>query len=387
MANRRSTLRLGRLAGVPIGVQPLWLVIVGLITFTLGHDYFPAEDPGLSSGSAYVLGLASALALFAGILLHELGHAVVARGRGVEVDEIDLWLLGGVARLHGEPRRPGDELRFALAGPAVTAGLLAVAVALRVAAGGALPEWGRAALDYQVYVNALILGFNLLPAFPLDGGRVTRALLWRRSGDREQATDRAASIGRAFGIGLIVFGVLSFAGGVLGGLWLAFIGGFLIVAGGAEAKHLHVERAFAGAAVADLMAAPAVTLPASATIEDAVTAGFAAHLFSAFPVVDEAGRAVGILALDDVRAIPETRRRTTRAGEVVTPEPGLLVDPQTLVTDLLQLPEFHRVGRAVAVDAAGGPVGLISITDVQRRLRADALRPVDRTPTAAVVVP
>ena len=382
MPTRRSTLRLGRLAGVPIGIQPLWLVIVGLITFVLGHDYFPAEDPGLSSGAAYVLGLASALALFAGILLHELGHAVVARGRGVEVDEIDLWLLGGVARLHGEPRRPGDELRFALAGPAVTAGLLAVAVALRLAAGGVLPEWGRAALDYQVYVNALILGFNLLPAFPLDGGRVARALLWRRSGDRERATDQAASIGRAFGIGLIAFGVLAFAGGALGGLWLAFIGGFLIVAGGAEAKHLHVERAFAGSAVDDLMSAPAVTVPASATLEDAVTAGFAAHLYGAFPVVDEAGRAVGILALDDVRAVPATGRRTTRVAEVVTPDPGLLVGPQTLVTDLLGRPEFHRVGRAVAVDAAGHPVGLISITDVQRRLRADALRPAD--PAASV---
>ena len=384
MPTRRSTLRIGRLAGIPIGIQPLWLVIVGVITFVLGHDYFPTEVPGLSSGAAYVLGLASALALFAGILLHELGHAVVARGRGVEVDEIDLWLLGGVARLHGEPRRPDDELRFALAGPAVTAGLLAVAVALRLAAGGVLPEWGRAALDYQVYVNALILGFNLLPAFPLDGGRVARALLWRHSGDRERATDRAASIGRAFGIGLIAFGVLAFAAGALGGLWLAFIGGFLIVAGKAEAQQLHVERAFGGAAVGDLMSAPAETVPASATLEDAVTTGFTAHLFSAFPVVDEAGKAVGILALDDVRAVPATHRQTTRVAEVVTPDPGLLVGPQTLVTDLLQLLEFHRVGRAVAVDAAGHPVGLISITDVQRRLRADALRPADpATPVRA----
>lgn len=377
MPSRPSTLRLGRLAGVPIGIQPLWLVIVGLVTFALGHDYFPAQDPGLSAGAAYALGLVSALALFAGILLHELGHAVVARQRGVEVDEIDLWLLGGMSRLHGEPREPADELRFALAGPAVTAVLLAVAGALRLAVAGHVPEWGRAALDYQVYVNAMILGFNLLPAFPLDGGRVARALLWRRSGDRERATDRAASIGRAFGVGLIVLGLLSFVSGAPGGLWLALIGGFLIVAGAAEAQQLHVAHAFAGAAVGDLMSAPVMTVPASSTLEEVVAAGFAAHLYSAFPVVDEAGRVVGILSLDDVRAVPATRRRTVRAGEVVGSEPGLLIWPDMLVTELLQRPEFHRVGRAVVVDPAGRAAGLVSITDVQRRLRADTLRPAD----------
>ena len=136
MSRHRTTPHVGRLAGVPIGIQPLWLIIVGLLTYTLGNDYFPAQDPGLSSGAAYVLGLLSALTLFAGILLHELGHAVVARRRGVQVEEIDLWLLGGVSRLHGEPKAPGDELRFALAGPAVTAVLLAIAGAARLALRG-----------------------------------------------------------------------------------------------------------------------------------------------------------------------------------------------------------------------------------------------------------
>jgi len=370
---RRSTLRLGRLAGIPIGVQPLWLLVVGLITFALGHDYFPTEDPGLSDGAAYALGLLSALALFAGILLHELGHAIVARRRGVEVDEIDLWLLGGVSRIHGEPRQPGDELRFAIAGPAVTAVLLAIAVALRVGLGGVLPDWGRALLDYQVYVNALILGFNLLPAFPLDGGRVARSLLWRRLGDRERATDIAAGVGRTFGWGMVLLGALSFFSGAVGGLWLALIGGFLIMAAGAEAQQLRVQHAFGTTTVGELMSAPAVTLPAALPLDEAIRRGFAAHLFSAFPIVDEAGRALGVLSIDAARAVPADRREAVLAEQVAALDPELLVAPETPVSQLLTLPAFHRVGRAVVVDRAGHPLGLASITDVQRRLRADEL--------------
>ena len=374
MPNHRSTLRIGRLAGVPIGIQPLWLAIVGLITYSLGHDYFPEQAPGLSSSAAYALGLLSALTLFAGILLHELGHAVVARRRGVEVEEIDLWLLGGVSRLHGEPQEPGDELRFALAGPAVTAVLLAIAIAVRLALDSVLGDWGRAALDYQVFVNALILGFNLLPAFPLDGGRVARSLLWLRSGDRERATDQAAAIGRAFGIGLVILGVLTFASAGVGGLWLALIGGFLIVAGRAEAQQLHIQHALTGIAAAELMSAPVMTVAASANLETAVSRGFAVHLYGALPAVDESGRAVGLLALRTVRAVPANRRAAVSVREAMAADPALLVGPETLVTELLQRPEFLRVGRAVVVDGDGRPVGIVSITDVQRRIQAEELR-------------
>jgi Zn-dependent protease len=183
--------------------------------------------------------------IFAGILLHELGHAVIARRHGVEIEEIDLWLLGGVARMAGEPRAAGDELRFALAGPAVTAALLAGFGTLRLLIGGA-PAALRAFVDYQVYVSAAILVFNLLPAFPLDGGRVVRALLWRRLGDHEQATALAAISGRVFGFVLVALGIASFASGAVGGLWLALVGGFIIVAAAAEAQRATIEREFAG---------------------------------------------------------------------------------------------------------------------------------------------
>jgi Zn-dependent protease/CBS domain-containing protein len=375
-------MRIGRLAGVPIGVHPLWLVIVALITLALGRDYFPSEDPALGNTAAYLLGLASAMTLFLGILLHELGHAVVARRHGLEVEEIDLWLLGGVARMTGEPDAPRDELRFALAGPAVTAVVLAAFGALRLAAGDALADWLRAFVDYQLYVNAAILVFNLLPAFPLDGGRVARSLLWRQMGSRERATELAARVGRAFGFGLVVLGIVSFATGGVGGLWLSLVGGFLIVAAGAEAQGAVVERSFAGRSVESLMTTMPATLRGDLTVEEAVVVGFARHLYSAFPVVDADDRVLGVIVIDDVRAIPPLQRGQLTVADAARRDPVLLVAPDTPATALLALPAFLRTGRAVVVDEERRPLGIVSVTDIQRRMRADALLP-DSGPRAA----
>lgn len=375
MFGDRGSWRIGRLAGVPIGIQPLWLVVVGLITYSLGHDYFPQADHGLSEPVSYLLALVSALLLFVGILLHELGHAVVARRRGVRVDGIDLWLLGGVARLSGEPQAAGDELRFAAAGPAVTAILLAVFGAVRLLVGGALPAWARAMVDYQLYVSTAILVLNLLPAFPLDGGRIARSALWLGNDDREAATRIAVSVGRVFAFGMIGLGLLALLDGVVGGLWLTLIGGFLLVAGAAEEQGARVQHALAGLAVGELMTPEPTTVGEDLTLEELVADAFARHLFSSFPVVDGAGRAVGIVSLRDVRAIPPARRGTTLAGDVARAEPdGLLIRATLPVTELLARRIFTRVGRAVVIDDEGRPVGIISMTDLDRRIRADALR-------------
>lgn len=314
-----STLDVGRLAGVPIGIQPLWLVIVAFITFALGHDYFPAEDPGLSSSAAYALGLVSALGLFGGLLLALVG-------------------------------------------------------ALRLGLGGALPAWARALLDYQVLVSAMILAFNLLPAFPLDGGRVARSLLWWRFGDADRATAVAARIGRGFGWFIAALGVVSLFGGAAGGIWLVLVGGFLVFAAGAEARQSRLTHVFGTETVADVMRSPAVVVPASLPLDVAVER-FATHLFSAFPVVGETDRVVGVLTIDDVRAIPPGRRGTTCVGAVASADPGLLVDGATKVAQLLRVPAFGRVGRAVVVDGDGRPLGIVSMTDLQRQMRAGDLAP------------
>jgi Zn-dependent protease/CBS domain-containing protein len=362
------SVRIGRLAGVPIGIQPLWLVIVALITWSLGAVYYPDEVSGIAPLAAYALGLLSALLLFASILLHELGHAVVARRHGVEIGEIDLWLLGGVARMKGYPKTAGDELRFALAGPAVT---LAIAVAFGLV-WAALPASGPDALQavvaYQLLINAAILVFNLLPAFPLDGGRVARALIWRWTGDLTRATTTAAAIGRGFGFGMIALGVFGAAAGAVSGIWLAVVGFFVIVAAKAEEGGLRVRTAFAGREAGRLMSFPAVTVPAGISVADAVEGFFVRYRYTAFPVVD-GRRPVGLIDVEAVERVPVGRRASTMVGEAAVTGPEIVVDEHQDVAELLERPLFERVGRVVVVTESG-ELGILSVTDVNRVLRA-----------------
>jgi Zn-dependent protease len=365
--NLRS-IRIGQLAGIPIGVQPLWIAIVALITWSLGAVYYPDAVPGIAPAAAYGLGLLSALLLFASILLHELGHAVVARRHGVAIEEIDLWLLGGVARMKGYPKTAGDELRFALAGPAVTLAIAAGFGSLALALPASAPAELRAIVDYQAYVNAAILAFNLLPAFPLDGGRVARSLIWARNDDLERATAMAASIGRGFGYGMIGLGVFATAAGAVGGLWLALIGFFVIVAARAEEGGLRVRTAFSGREAGRLMSYPAVAIPADLSLERAVAEYFVPYRYTAFPVIDD-DRAIGLIDVGTVERVPPARRPSATVGETATVDPELIVDEHEDVAELLGRPAFQRTGRAVVRSERGG-VGLLSITDVNRVLRA-----------------
>ena len=368
----RGSIRIGRLAGIPIGVQPLWVVIVALITWSLGAAYYPEQVSGIAPGASYALGLLSALLLFASILLHELGHAIVARRRGVEIEEIDLWLLGGVSRMKGYPKTAGDELRFAIAGPAVTLAIAAAFGAVALALPPSSPAALRAVVDYQVLINGAILVFNLLPAFPLDGGRVARALIWARVGDLSRATATAAGIGRVFGYGMIGLGLLATAGGAFGGIWLALVGIFVVFAAKAEEGGLRVRTAFAGREAGRFMSFPAVTVKAGASVEEAVEDLFVRYRYSAFPVLD-GGRPVGLVDLHAVDRVPAHRRAAVTVGQVAVLDPDLIVDEHQDVAELLERPVFQRVGRAVVL-TRGGEVGILSITDVNRALRAFDLR-------------
>ena len=362
------SIRVGRLAGIPIGFQPLWLAIVALIAWSLGAAYYPDQAPGIAPVAAYALGLLSALLLFASILLHELGHSLVARRHGVEIEEIDLWLLGGVARMSGQPKEAGDELRFAIAGPAVTLAIVLVFGAIAAALPASTPDAIQALVDYQLFVNGAILAFNLLPAFPLDGGRVARAAIWMRTGDLTRATALAARIGRGFGylmIGLGVFGALA---GAIGGLWLALIGVFVIAAAKAEEGGLRVRTAFEGREAGRFVSFPAVTAPAGISVEQAIEELFVPYRYTAFPVID-AGRPVGLIDSSHVERIHPAQRATTTVREAATVDPELLIGEHQDVAELLERAAFQRVGRAV-VTSDRGEVGVISITDVNRALRA-----------------
>ena len=368
--------KVARIAGIPVGISPWWLVIVALITWSLGAGYYPVEVNGIAPLASYGLGLASVLLLFTSILAHEFGHALVARRRGVEIEEIDLWLLGGVSRMRGQPRTPGDELAFALAGPAVTAVVAVVFAAVWLLLPRSAPSWLRALIVYEAEVNAVILAFNLIPAFPLDGGRVARALLWRRSGDISRATERAAGLGRVFGYLMIAFGLVLTFEGAFGGLWIALIGMFVVAAANVERLQQEVLTAFTGILARDLMSHPAVSISEDAPLVEAQEQ-FARYRYTAFPVIDREGRAVGVLSSERLKRAPQSRWQVATVGELADRDPALLVGEQEDVAHLLGEPAFARVGRAAVIDSAGRPVGVVSITDVQRSVRARHLG--DRT--------
>jgi Zn-dependent protease len=362
------SIRVGRLGGIPIGIQPLWLVIVALITVSLGATYYPDQVAGLAPAAAYGLGLLSALLLFASILLHEFGHAIVARRHGVEIEEIDLWLLGGVARMSGYPKTAVDELRFALAGPGVTLAIVLLLALVAFALPASAPSALTALVSYQLFVNAAILAFNLLPAFPLDGGRVARALIWRHNHDLLRATTLAASIGRGLGYAMVGLGVFAALAGGFAGLWLALIGVFVIAAARAEAEGLRVRLAFRGRAVGNLASFPAVCVPAQISVADAVRDYFVPRRFAAFPVVD-GERLVGLIDRAAIGRVPALRREAITVGEACVEEPSLLVEGSADAAELLERPAFRKIGRAIVTNPDGKP-GVVSITDVNQVLRA-----------------
>ena len=361
-------LKIGRLAGIPISVHPLWLLIVALITWSLGSVYYPDQVSGIAPAAAYGLGLASALLLFASILLHELGHAIVARRYGVEIEGIELWLLGGVAKMKGSAHRANEELGFALAGPGVTVAIAVVFWLAVVALPSSTPDAVVALLAYQAMINTAILVFNMMPAFPLDGGRVLRAILWQRSGSMERATASAARVGRGFGYGMVALGFLGVFAGAPGLLWLGLIGFFLIVAGKAEENSVALQSTFRGLGLRRVMAVPAATLDANLTVAEALRDHFATLGYHAFPVVDR-GRPIGLLTIALVGRVPAGRRETTRVAEIADRDPELLVDEDVTVEDLVGRQAFQRHQRAI-VRCHDGSIGIISATAMSRALTA-----------------
>ena len=263
----RSTFRLGRIAGVPIGLSWTWIPVLGLFVWSLAASVFPSTNPGLGSGTYVTMAVAAAILFFGSLLLHELGHALRARREGVEIVSITLWLLGGVARFRGRFPSAGAEFRIAIAGPLVTAGLAASFIALAV-----LTHLG-AALDgvfaWLGYVNLLLLAFNLLPALPLDGGRILRSALWQARGDLSWATRIAAATGIGIGGLMIAAGILTaFTTGAFSGLWLALIGWFVLQGARYEAQLVSLQGALEGFVVADLMTPHPIVSQAEQTLRD-----------------------------------------------------------------------------------------------------------------------
>jgi Zn-dependent protease len=366
-----DSFQLGRIFGVRIGVNWSWLVIFTLIVWTLASGIFPETNPGLSKGAYGVMSVLAALLFFTSLVLHELGHAVQARRERMEIEGITLWLFGGVARFKGRFPSAGAEFRIAIAGPLVSLALGLGFVALALTG---LPGTVEGVTAWLGYTNLALLVFNLMPALPLDGGRVLRSLLWMRRDDFAAATRTAAAVARGFAYLLIGGGIALFVlQGAFSGAWLAFIGWFLLQAAGAEARDVAARQALGGLAVRDLMVRDPVTVPAGMTLGAFMDEVVWAHRYTTYPVVED-GRVVGLLPFRSVAVVPRAEWDSRLVRDCMVGRDGVpaLAEDEELVDALAVLLEspLHR-GLVLDGDRLAG---LLSITDLARALEVGTPR-------------
>lgn len=362
-----SSFRLARVAGIEIGANWTWLLVVALIVWSLAGGVFPETNPGLADGTYVVMAAVAAVLFFVSLTLHELGHAIQARREGMTIDGITLWVFGGVARFSGQFPSAGAEFRVAVAGPLVSlvigAAFLAVALAL------GLPSEVDGVVFWVGQINLILLVFNLLPALPLDGGRVFRSLLWQRGGDFTEATRTAAALGRGFGQLLIAGGLLLvILVGAFGGLWLAFIGWFLLGAAEAELQAATTRDALEGLTVERLMVADPVTVGADATVTAFMDDVFLPTRHTAYPVV-EGGGVTGLVSFRQALGVPRERWDEVRVRELMTPAADVRVDVGVTAGEAVERLR-DAAPRRLIVCRGDGLVGLLSLTDVTRVLEA-----------------
>lgn len=331
-------LRLFSFRGIPIRLDPSWFVIAALISWSLASQLFPAWRPGLPRATYWTMGIIGALGLFASIVVHELSHALVARRHRIPIQGITLFVFGGVAEMGAEPPSPKSEFAMAIAGPLVSIGIGIVALA-GAALRGLWPDPVVTVLGYLGAMNLILAAFNALPAFPLDGGRVFRAVLWRHHGDLVRATRTAARVGTVFSLLLMGLGAVRLLmGDVLGGVWSFLIGMFLRQAADASYQQVLVRRALDGEPVRQVMTVGPITVRPSLTLTEFIDSYVYRYHHKLFPVQDN-GRLLGLISTDQLRGIPRAEWPLRKVGATLVP----LSDAATVTPDTEALQALARM--------------------------------------------
>jgi Zn-dependent protease/CBS domain-containing protein len=367
-----ENLSLGRIAGIHVGLNWSLLVIGALIAWSLATGILPSAAPGHTSGAYWTAGVLSAFVYLASLLAHELAHSVVAMRRGVRVEGITLWLFGGVSRFSSESSSPGVQALITFVGP-LTSLLLGVVFFFAgvVVSGGSGSGLVSATLSWLGYINILLGVFNLLPAFPLDGGRILQSLIWLRTGDRLRATNIAARIGMAFAFLLIAYGLLTVfvAGSPFGGIWSVFLGWFLLSAARAEQTGALMRQALSGISVAEVMTPNPVQAPDDISVEEALHGYVLTSRHSTFPTHDASGRLSGLLTLAALKTVAPNARATTLIKDIICPLDKIsMVRPADPAADLLSVSDGCSEGRTLVVDD-GRLAGIVSPSDINRLLQ------------------
>jgi Zn-dependent protease len=368
--------RLGRIFGIQIGVDYTWFIIFFIVAAGLSTGWLARYLPNVPLGLRWVVAGLTAILFFASVLLHELSHSVVALRSGMKVSGITLFLFGGVSKLADEPKSAGVELKMAIAGP-----LASVALALAFLA---LSFLFRSVVVFSTVfrwlgiVNGFLAAFNLVPGFPLDGGRVLRAGLWKWTGSLSESTRIAAGFGQGVGILMIVGGVLSyFVGGGFGGLWLAFIGWFLTQAAQSSYQQMMLREALTGVPVSHVMTGAVDFVPPDMTLDQVVHDYIMARNHPAFPVIEDGpvgsgqgGRVLGLLCVTEVRAIPRQQWPAITARQAAAPlSDRNTISPGGDAWEALVRMSQENCGRLLVVED-GMLRGIISRTDIMRLMRS-----------------
>lgn len=374
-----GSIQLARIFGIRIGASPSWFVVLFILILGLSSSY----TDRYSDTTAYATAVASAVLFFVSLTLHELGHALVARRRGIEIAGIELWFFGGIAKLSRDSRSPGEEFIVAAAGPAVTFLIIVACVVGGIATSGSDafldavrvtsdPSPALALLGWLALVNAFLFVFNLVPAFPLDGGRIARAAAWKVTGDRNRATRFSARLGQLFSYLLIGGGIyLLIQSDPYSGLWFIVLGWFLgQAATGAVASSRFSER-LEGVTVADVMDAQPVWVPGDTTVLQAQDEFFLRYRWPWFPVADPiSGRFLGLLRQDRVDGAVESGRPALSVSEVVDAQAdeAFRVHDDTPIEQLLGSESLRSLGALMVVDRDERLRGVVTVEQVRRAL-------------------
>ncbi|HLM84940.1 MAG TPA: site-2 protease family protein [Solirubrobacteraceae bacterium] len=381
----RKNVQLARIFGIRIGVSYSWFVVLFLLIYWLADEYFP-HVLSSSQSTDYLVAVAGALGYFASLTLHELGHALVARRVGIPIAGIDLWFFGGLSQLRREPQSAGEELKVAAAGPAMTLLLFALCVGATIvlASGrtvtnvvigneGFTTTPALALVGWLGFINAALLVFNLIPAFPLDGGRIARALIWWRTGDRNRATHATGRSGQVFALVLGLFGLWAFAsGGSFVGLFTMLLAFFLHQAASAAVLQGALARRIQNITVGDIMDREPVTIPAEATLLDAQEQFFLRYRWPWFAVVDPARHFLGVVRQQRVDSEIAAGRPALPVGEVLEEDMPVRIGEEAPLESVLGSEGLGRLGAMIAVDKDGVLQGVVTLAQVRKALRPAA---------------
>jgi Zn-dependent protease len=358
-------IKIFKLFGFEVKIDLSWVILAFLITWTLAKGLFPYYYKGFSTSIYWWMGVFGALGLFFSIIFHEMSHSLVARRFGLEMKGITLFIFGGVAEMEDEPPSAKAELAMALAGPfsSIILGLILFGINF-LAKGSAWPSPVYAVINYLAVINLILAAFNLLPAFPLDGGRVLRSILWGWKNNLKWATQIASKIGSFFGIVLIILGIYSlFRGNIIGGIWWFLIGMFLRGASQASYQQLLIRRAFEGEPISRFMNTTPVTVSPSISIEELVEKYIYKHHFKMFPVIKD-GKLVGCVTIKQIKEIPREERDRHTVQELVkscSPENTIGKDEDAMKA--LSLMKNSNSSRIMVVEGSK-LVGVIALKDM-----------------------